>query len=392
MCDRTDSDLVRNARMGDKAAFGLLAERYTPMVRRIAFRMIGDDDVAHDLTQEALLQAFLSLENLKSDTSFRSWLYGITLNVCRTYLRSLKHNIYSLDAMLGGIHRDPAHYGPTPEEIVERIELRRVVMDAVQALSPANRHAVLLVYYEDFNLREAARLLGISVTALKGRLHRSRHQLQEKLASLVSGPAEEQGGFDMIPVKIVDVWRKEIVVDADVRAVSMQMILYDENGHRALVIWIGEAEGFAILHGLMNYDAPRPMTHVFIARLLEAANSEVEQVLISALKDETFYATVRVRSGDQVREVDARPSDALALAVQQEIPVYVSADVMEQAGRIIPAGRSPTGKGIESIQEHWRMQQTCWEPPSDSAADKSEQQRNEEISREMENILTAAFG
>jgi RNA polymerase sigma factor (sigma-70 family) len=181
--------------------------------------MMGDDPISHDLTQEALLQAFLSLDSLKSDTSFRSWLYGITLNVCHTYLRSLRFDIYSLEVMLGGIHHNPADYGPTPEEIVERLELRGVVMDAVQALSSANRQAVLLVYYEDFNLREAAQLLGISVTALKGRLHRSRRQLQANLASLVFRTTEEQGVSNMIPVKIVDVWRKEMVVNADVRAV-----------------------------------------------------------------------------------------------------------------------------------------------------------------------------
>jgi RNA polymerase sigma factor (sigma-70 family) len=386
MSDRPDRDLVRDARRGDKTAFGLLAERYAPMVRRIAYRMMGDDPISHDLTQETLLQAFLSLDSLKSDTSFRSWLYGITLNVCRTYLRSLRFDIYSLEVMLGGIHHNPADYGPTPEEIVERLELRGVVMEAVQALSSANRQAVLLVYYEDFNLREAAQLLGISVTALKGRLHRSRRQLQENLASLVFERAEEQGVSDMIPVKIVDVWRKEMVVNADVRAVWMQVILYDEGGQRALVIWVGEAEGFAILQGLMNYDAPRPMTHAFIVRLLQAANSEVEQVLISALKDETFYATVRVRSGEQVREVDARPSDALALAIQLAVPVYVSAEVMDQVGRTVPAGHSPTGKGMESVQNRWTMQQACW------GQWPSEPQRREAISQEMDDILANAFG
>jgi bifunctional DNase/RNase len=153
-----------------------------------------------------------------------------------------------------------------------------------------------------------------------------------------------------------------------------------------VVIRVGEAEGFAILQGLMNYDAPRPMTDAFIVRLLQAANAEVEQVLVSALKGETFYATVRVRSGEQVREVDARPSDALALAIQLAVPVYVSAEVMERAGKVVPAGHSPTGKGMESVQDRWKMQQACW------GQWPSEPQRREAISQEMDDILANAFG
>ena len=382
MNNQTDGELVRQARTGNKAAFSQLIERYTLMVERIAYRIMGDAEVAHDLTQEAWLQAYLSLENLKSETSFRSWLYGLTLNVCRAYLRSLRHNVYSLETMLGGIHRDP---GPTPEEIVERLELRDMARGAVETLSRANRTAVLLVYYEDFTPREAATILGISDTALKARLFRSRRQLETTLASLIHIPAKQQGVFNMIPVKVVDVWRKKAVINSDVQAVWMQVILYDEEGHRALVIWVGESEGFAILHGLTNYDAPRPMTQTFIARLLQAADAEVEYVLISALKNETYYATVRVRSGEQVRDVDARPSDALGLALEMDVPIYVSAEVLQQTGRPIPAGHAPTGKGMASIEEHWRVQQECWDEEREA---KSEQQ----ISKEEQDILAAAFG
>ena len=73
--------------LGDKEAFGLLVERYQQMVGHIANKMIADEWVARELAQEAILQAYLSLNHLKDASRFKSWLYGITLNICRSYLR-----------------------------------------------------------------------------------------------------------------------------------------------------------------------------------------------------------------------------------------------------------------------------------------------------------------
>src|SRR5512140_3513924 len=101
----TDSELVVAARAGDKAAFGVLVERYETMVQRLAWRMIGDVDIAHDLAQDALLQAYLSLDSLQADSSFKSWLYGLTLNVCRMYIRS-RHSSISLETLVGGLYRE----------------------------------------------------------------------------------------------------------------------------------------------------------------------------------------------------------------------------------------------------------------------------------------------
>src|SRR5579871_3360766 len=162
----TDSDLVRSARDGNKAAFGVLVERYRPLVTRLASRTIGDLELAHDLAQEVFLQAFLSLKYLRNEARFKSWLYGIALNVCRTYRRSQRYRVYSLEEVLGGTYHED---GPTVEEIVERLDLRQSLANALNDLSSANRAAVMLVYYQEFRLREAAEILGISVTALKGR-------------------------------------------------------------------------------------------------------------------------------------------------------------------------------------------------------------------------------
>lgn len=87
MEDKTDNELVALARKGDKDAFGLLAQRYQVIARRFALRFIRNEDGAQDLAQEAILQAYLSLDNLHDPARFKRWLCGIVLNVCRSHLR-----------------------------------------------------------------------------------------------------------------------------------------------------------------------------------------------------------------------------------------------------------------------------------------------------------------
>jgi RNA polymerase sigma factor (sigma-70 family) len=366
MDSRTDSQLVYAARAGDKAAFGVLIERYTPMVRGIARRRLGSEDSARDMMQEAFLQAFLSLDQLRSARRFKSWLYGITLNVCRVYWRGQRE--YSLDDMLGGAYREPAVYGPTPEEIAERRELRRMVTSAVAKLSPANRAAILLFYYEGLSLGEAAATLDISVTALKGRLHKARRRLHAALnASFVDEMNANKGfkplaqgqytlevDFDegenrMIPVKLIDVYRKEAEHENAPPEIHMQIVLYDEAGQRAIIIWIGEYEGMAIARHLLGIETLRPLGHIFMARLLKAAGMTLESVEISALANDVFYATAHVRGREAV---DARPSDALALALQLDTPIFVAEEVIDAIGMAIPANHKPNAKGLAAIRAH----------------------------------------
>ncbi|PSB59350.1 hypothetical protein C7B77_01065 [Chamaesiphon polymorphus CCALA 037] len=93
-------ELVLLARQGDKAAFSRLVLRYQPMAQRIARQAIGNEDLAQELVQEAMLQAYLSLAKLNDPTRFKSWLYGIVLNLCRNQLRRRKVIYFSLETMV----------------------------------------------------------------------------------------------------------------------------------------------------------------------------------------------------------------------------------------------------------------------------------------------------
>ncbi len=186
MRENSDAGLLAAVRGGNKDAFGYLVERYQHMTERIAQRMVGNAYIAQELAQEAFLQAYLSLDRLRNDGSFASWLYGITLNVCRTYLRSQKIDVRSLEALMGGMLIDPSLLSEgvvDPLALAEEHEVAQVILRSVYELSPAEREATLLFYYAQFRLSEIAAILGISVVAVKGRLYKARKQLKEDLSA-----------------------------------------------------------------------------------------------------------------------------------------------------------------------------------------------------------------
>jgi RNA polymerase sigma factor (sigma-70 family) len=345
MRERTDTELLTAARDDNKDAFGYLVERYRPMTERIAQGMVGNAYIAQELAQEAVLQAYLSLDRLRNDGRFASWLYGITLNVCRTYLRSQKRDVYSLEALMGGMFIDPLFLSEgtvDPLALAEEHELSQTILQSVYALSPAEREATLLFYYAQFRVSEIAALLGISVGAVKGRLHKARKHLKEELAAWFEDAfvpqVWPQRRKTMIKVSVVDsvtVQNKETS-----RPAYSVVVLHDEAHHRALGIWIGQTEAFAIDRGLRQSPLPRPMTMNFIASILHSLGAVLEEVRIETLKDDVFYATARIRTDNTLHEIDARPSDAIALAVVSSTPIFVSEEVFDRAGVALPEGKT----------------------------------------------------
>jgi RNA polymerase sigma-70 factor, ECF subfamily len=185
--EQSDPELIFLAKQGNKAAFGQLVLRHQPMAQRIATRVIGNEDLAQELVQEAMLQTYLSLEKLHDPTRFKSWLYGIVLNVCRSDLRRRKMICFSLETMVRDLAIEPlliAKNSPNPQQAAEQEELRTTVREAVDTLSHKNRSAILLFYHEQCSLQEVADRLDISVSAVKGRLHKARHQMREQLSPL----------------------------------------------------------------------------------------------------------------------------------------------------------------------------------------------------------------
>ncbi|MGD0292568.1 MAG: bifunctional nuclease family protein [Terracidiphilus sp.] len=109
------------------------------------------------------------------------------------------------------------------------------------------------------------------------------------------------------------------------------VVLKDVASDTVMPIWVGIFEANAIALEIEKVVAPRPMTHDLTRNLIRNLNARLERVVISELKDDTFYATLWLRQGDEPLVLDARPSDALALALRADCPIYVTDEVMQRA-------------------------------------------------------------
>jgi hypothetical protein len=121
------------------------------------------------------------------------------------------------------------------------------------------------------------------------------------------------------------------------------VILKEKIAKRYLPIWIGPAEADAIAVKLQGVNVPRPLTHDLLCQVIDSLGASINSIIVSDLKSDTFYAKVILNvDGGQI-EVDSRPSDALALAVRAEVPIYADEGVMDKAGIILD---EETGKPV----------------------------------------------
>lgn len=107
--------------------------------------------------------------------------------------------------------------------------------------------------------------------------------------------------------------------------------LRERNGPRTLQIVIGGNEASAIHRRVRGETPTRPLTHELLADVVEALGGEIEKIVISDLKDDTYFATLVIRRGTELIEIDSRPSDAIALGVAGEVPLYVNDEVLRVA-------------------------------------------------------------
>ena len=109
------------------------------------------------------------------------------------------------------------------------------------------------------------------------------------------------------------------------------VLLKTSDGNRFLPIWIGHPEAAAILMRLQGASTPRPMTHDLLMDLLEQLDAKCERVSVTELRDNTFYASITISVNGSEIEIDSRPSDAIALAVRCQAPIFAADDVIEES-------------------------------------------------------------
>ena len=131
------------------------------------------------------------------------------------------------------------------------------------------------------------------------------------------------------------------------------VILKDLDEQDVLPIWIGLLEASSIATALENVQTPRPMTHDLLRNVIRDLNGNVEKIVVSDLKETTFYALIYLRVGQELVAVDARPSDALALALRTQAPIFVEEHVIDNAKTVDltpePANADRLQKWLESL-------------------------------------------
>ena len=122
---------------------------------------------------------------------------------------------------------------------------------------------------------------------------------------------------------------KVMGIALDTRTGSPIVVLHDKENRRALPIWIGSAEASSIIRKIENLTVSRPMTHDLVIDIIKKTGYQISKVEINDVEKETYYATIYLKNeNDEVVEIDSRPSDAIAIAIRVDAPIYVNAKVL----------------------------------------------------------------
>ena len=169
----SDQEIITRVMAGDREAFATLIGRYSDPLYRHALGMTGSPDVAEDILQTSLIKAYSHLGEVRG--RFDAWLFRIVANGCKDWLKNIRRTHLSYDE-----DDQPSGYA-TPDEDLDRTELRQDLDSALAQLAPSLREAFIMKHVEGRSYEEMADLLGTTVGALKMRVHRAREALQALL-------------------------------------------------------------------------------------------------------------------------------------------------------------------------------------------------------------------
>ncbi|MGA7524745.1 MAG: sigma-70 family RNA polymerase sigma factor [Acidobacteriaceae bacterium] len=184
---RDEAQMIAAILAGDKELYHSLIQPFELSVYRMALSFVKDETEAEDVAQEAFLKAFRNLANFRGESKFSTWLISITLNEARRRLRRQSAvRMESLDEPPEhGGHVSPAllrDWREIPSEALERREVRELLQNAIEHLSPIYREVLVLRDVQELSIEDTAGTLAISISSVKVRLHRARIMLQKELA------------------------------------------------------------------------------------------------------------------------------------------------------------------------------------------------------------------
>ncbi len=176
-----ENEIIKRARDGDEKAFEYIVKKYQNRVANLIFKIIGDQDIVEDLTQEVFLRVMESLKDYKFGSAIYTWIYRITVNICIDEIRKRQRSrAYSLDNILSQNPKSEPSYSPV-ERTFERREMREIIENAISKLPTEYKTVIVLREFEDLSYEEIAKILKIRVGTVKSRIFRARKLLAEYL-------------------------------------------------------------------------------------------------------------------------------------------------------------------------------------------------------------------
>lgn len=174
--------LLNRCQKGDSLAIESLVRTYTPLVYRLALSMLDDPAEADEATQDALVAALSKLDTFRGQAKFTTWLYTITLNVCRGRLRKRRAQA-RLAGVLQALFRFSDQTEPPPEQTALQQEQDAALWQAIKTLDDHRRETIILRYYHELTLLEIGEVMGVSERTIRTWLHAAHEQMRRMLES-----------------------------------------------------------------------------------------------------------------------------------------------------------------------------------------------------------------
>jgi RNA polymerase sigma-70 factor (ECF subfamily) len=177
--------LINKSKKGDIEAFEELIKEYKKVAYNIALRILKNKEDAEDISQESMIKIFKSIDKFNMESSFKTWLYRIVVNTCLDFKRKTKENTISVDqpvqAGYDEFYIDLKDETPSTEEIIEKKQMKEMVMEAIYKLDDDFKTIIILRDINGFSYEEISEILSCNIGTVKSRISRGRHKLKEIL-------------------------------------------------------------------------------------------------------------------------------------------------------------------------------------------------------------------
>lgn len=188
----SDWELIELFKKGNEEVFEEIVRRYQKKVYNTTYRMMGNHEDASDLAQEAFIRIYRNLHSFKGKSSFSTWLFTVTTNVCRDEMRKRQRRLQaqSLSEPVqfedGEVEREIADDSMAPEIVSLHREMHDEIQAVIEQLPPEQKEAIVLREFQGFSYEEIAEISGVAVGTIKSRISRARQSMKKELSALIA--------------------------------------------------------------------------------------------------------------------------------------------------------------------------------------------------------------